>query len=103
VRAILDEIGIEWRGFNRCAGAIDTARWLAEAGFCDTWAWLSAEPVVFDEHGELVDYLLGGALLPYLAYLQASERRSVAETVARRLDSQVLEFVRLNVLARRVR
>ena len=79
----------------------ETARWLASAGFCDVWTWLSSERVEFDGRPALVDHLLGGVLAPYLAHLQADERRTIAELVADRLESPVVEFVRLNVLARR--
>ena len=103
VRLALDELGIEWRGFNRYAGAAESARWLTDAGFCDVWTWLSSEPVEFDEQEALVDYLLGGVLAPYIAHCQADEQRRIAEAIVGRLESRVLEFVRLNVLARRPR
>jgi trans-aconitate 2-methyltransferase len=101
VRAILDELGIDWRSFNRYAAAEDSARWLTEAGFVDVETWLTVEPVTFDTRAELVEYLHGGALAPYLGSLPVDEQRTVCAQVAARLGTLGIEFVRLNLLARR--
>jgi trans-aconitate 2-methyltransferase len=87
VRAIVDALGIDWRRFNRYAGAEETMGWLRDAGFRDAWAWLTREPVELADRPAAVDYLLGGVLAPY---------------VADRLAEPRIAFVRLNILARRV-
>lgn len=101
VRAIVDELGIDWRRFNRYAGAEETLGWLRDAGFRDAWAWLAPEPVDFDDREATVEYLRGGVLAPYVADRPAGEQREIAETVADRLGEPRITFVRLNVLARR--
>jgi trans-aconitate 2-methyltransferase len=101
VRSALEDIGVQWRGFNCYAGAVESFQWLQQAGFCDVWTWLSPEPVAFDGREALVDYLLGGVLSPYIAHLDTEARRRVAESVADRLESKIIDFVRLNILARR--
>jgi trans-aconitate 2-methyltransferase len=103
VRLALEDLGVEWRGFNHYAGAADTARLLEQAGFEDVWTWLHPEPAEFEDRQTLVDYLLGGVLAPYVARREAGERREIAEAVADRLESPVVDFVRLNILARRPR
>ncbi len=101
VRAIVDELGIDWRRFNRYAGAVETVGWLRDAGFCDVWAWLAPEPVDFDDREATAEYLLGGVLAPYVADRPTGEQRELADTVAERLGEPSITFVRLNVLARR--
>lgn len=101
VRGILDHLGIDWSSLNRYAAASETVTWLRQAGFVDAWAWLSKEPVGFHGREALVDYLVGGALGPYLAGRPDEDQRAVTETVADRMAEPVLHFVRLNVLARR--
>jgi trans-aconitate 2-methyltransferase len=101
VRAIVNELGIDSRRFNRYAGAEETLGWLRDAGFRDAWAWLAPEPVDFDDREAAVEYLLGGVLAPYVADRPAGEQREIAETVAERLGESRITFVRLNVLARR--
>ncbi|MCM3921986.1 class I SAM-dependent methyltransferase [Frankia sp. AiPs1] len=101
VRAIVDDLGIDWRRFNHYAGAQETLGWLRDAGFRDRWAWLAPEPVDLHDREAAVAYLLGGVLAPYVAERPAVEQREIAETVADRLGEPRVLFVRLNVLARR--
>lgn len=103
VRLALDDLGVDWRSFNHYAGAAKTAGLLEEAGFEDVWTWLGPEPTEFGDRQALVDYLLGGVLAPYIADREPTERREIAEAVAGRLESPVVDFVRLNILARRPR
>jgi trans-aconitate 2-methyltransferase len=104
VRAILDELGVEWRSFNVYAGADQSEEWLRAAGFTDVWTWLHDEPAEFRDRAALVDYLAGGVLAPYLAAFPEPKRDEVAELVADRLGELGelgVPFVRLNILARR--
>ncbi|WP_045878446.1 class I SAM-dependent methyltransferase [Pseudofrankia sp. DC12] len=101
VRAIVDDLGIDWRRLNRYAGGEETLGWLRDAGFRDVWAWLAPEPVDFDDRAAAVEYLLDGVLAPYVAERPAGEQREIAETVADRLGELRVMFVRLNILARR--
>ncbi|MGH9184939.1 MAG: hypothetical protein ACRD0U_03835 [Acidimicrobiales bacterium] len=70
------------------------------AGFSDVWVWSSPDPVELPDRLALVDYLAAGALAPYLADRPPAEQRRVCEAVADRLEGPVLDFVRLNILAR---
>jgi hypothetical protein len=77
----VDALGIDWRRFNRYAGAEETMGWLRDAGFRDAWAWLTREPVELADRPAAVDYLLGGVLAPYVADRLASRAsRSCAST-----------------------
>lgn len=100
VRRILDDLDVEWRPLNNYAEPGDTEQHLRMAGFSDVWAWLSPEPVEFPDRPALVEYLSAGALSPYLADRSPEHQRQVCDAVADRLDQPVLDFVRLNILAR---
>jgi trans-aconitate 2-methyltransferase len=100
VRAFLDDLDVDWRSHNNYAPADETAHHLRAAGFRDVWAWLAPSPVEFAERTALADFLAAGALTPYLADRPPAEQRTVCDSVAERLDAPILDFVRLNILAR---
>ncbi|WP_022927201.1 class I SAM-dependent methyltransferase [Patulibacter americanus] len=101
VREILDHLGVEWAHLNHYPSPDETAGWLRAAGFRDAWVWLTPEPVELGGREAAVEYLLAGVLAPYLAARRAAEQREIAEAVADRLAEPRIDFVRLNVLARR--
>ncbi|MGH9113706.1 MAG: class I SAM-dependent methyltransferase [Acidimicrobiales bacterium] len=100
VRAILDDLGVDWRSHNSYADADETAHHLRAAGFRDVWTWLAPAPVEFADRTALADFLAAGALTPYLANRPSSDQRALCEAVAEQLDAPILDFVRLNILAR---
>ena len=76
-----------------------TARRLERAGFEDVRCWLQARPVTPDEPRA---YLETVCLGPHLARLADDEQRRFVDAVMARLGEQpVLDYVRLNIVARR--
>ncbi len=72
----------------------------AAAGFRDVRAWLNPEPVVFANRGDLEHYLATVFLGP-LTDRPSDQLPELARAVATRLPEPVLDYVRLNILARR--
>lgn len=78
-----------------------TAR-LEASGFVDIEAWLSDAPTRFDP-GEPLEAFLGTVCLrTHLAGLAPDERGPFVREVAARMPEPVLDYVRLNITARRV-
>ncbi len=81
------------------AGPEQTEARLRAAGFCDVRCWLQAWPVEPDEPRA---YLQTVCLGPHLERLADGEREPFLDAVMARLGEQpVLDYVRLNILARR--
>ncbi|MCF2532872.1 class I SAM-dependent methyltransferase [Yinghuangia soli] len=100
VHGILADLGIDSAARNLYATAEDTADRLTASGFTGVRTWLVDAPVAFETREEAADFLDAAALGPYLADRSEADRRSVVRTVAARLPSPVLDFVRLNMTAR---
>ena len=78
-----------------------TAGRLAAAGLVDVEAWLHREPTRL-EPGEPFETFLATVILPRaLGGLPAAERPAFVRAVARRLPGPEIDYVRLNVVARR--
>jgi trans-aconitate 2-methyltransferase len=81
------------------SSAEDADRRLRSAGFEDVECWLESKPVT---PADPFDYVTTSALGPIMALLPESEARGFAEAVVARLGIPLtLEYVRLNILARR--
>ncbi|MFN0091874.1 MAG: class I SAM-dependent methyltransferase [Acidimicrobiales bacterium] len=89
-----------WRG-KLFAGAQDTARRLRDAGFAEVRTWLEADPVPLERGGPLETYLATICLGGELELLPPAERTGFAAAVAAALDEPVVDYVRLNITARR--
>ena len=88
-----------WRRPWNFAGPRETARRLERAGFEDVRCWLQAWPVTPDEPRA---YLETVCLGPHLERLADGEHRRFLDAVMARLGEQpVLDYVRLNIVARR--
>jgi trans-aconitate 2-methyltransferase len=88
-----------WPGPWNFAGPEQTAARLRAAGFEDVECWLQAWPVVPDEPRA---YLETVCLGPHLERLAAGERERFLDAVMARLgESPPLDYVRLNIVARR--
>lgn len=74
---------------------------LTAAGFEVSGAWLEPDPVRFDGVEQLRTFLQTVVLGAHLARLREADRPQLAEAVAAALDEPVLDYVRLNVVARR--
>jgi trans-aconitate 2-methyltransferase len=86
-----------WEGPWNFAGPEETAERLERAGFEDVETWLEPHPVVPDDPG---DYLRTVCLGYHLERLPPELRDDYAEADLRRADPE-LDYVRLNILARR--
>lgn len=74
---------------------------LAGAGFEGVDAWLQPEPTTFDTAEEFETFLATVVLREHLALLPEPVRGPFVREVAARLPGPVLDYVRLNVVARR--
>ncbi|HEV2775313.1 MAG TPA: methyltransferase domain-containing protein [Solirubrobacteraceae bacterium] len=89
----------DWGGPWNFATPEDTERRLATAGFVEARCWLQTWPVEPDEPRA---YLQTVCLGPHLQRLEADEHERFLDAVMARLGERpVLDYVRLNIVARR--
>jgi trans-aconitate 2-methyltransferase len=78
---------------------------LARAGFTDVHTWLNPEPTVLSSREHLIDYLvtiiLGQHMLRLPQARQHPFAEAVADTLLRRVGQPLIDYVRLNIVARR--
>jgi trans-aconitate 2-methyltransferase len=91
--------GMTWNPWN-FATAEDTSHRLQGAGFTDVRSWLHDEPAELEQGAPLREYLSTVILGSHLERLPAAEHRAFVENVASHIDPPVIDYVRLNVLAR---
>jgi trans-aconitate 2-methyltransferase len=92
-----------WPGPWNFAGPDETRRRLEAAGFEDVQVWLQDEPTPF-EPGEPLETFLGTVILgAHLDRLPPDERPGYVRAVAARLPRPEVDYVRLNIVARRSR
>jgi trans-aconitate 2-methyltransferase len=101
IRAGLATIGDGWPGAAHYETPMATVRRLDAAGFVDVECWLTDEPTRF-EAGEPFETFLRTVILGgHLDRLPPEERDAFVRTVADSLPEPVVDYVRLNILARR--
>ena len=101
VKAIVASIGDGWLGPAHYETVEATRDRLAAAGFVDVEAWLQPEPTRF-EPGEPFETFLRTVILgPQVDRLPVEARAGYVHEVASRLGEPVVDYVRLNVDARR--
>jgi trans-aconitate 2-methyltransferase len=101
VKAIVASIGDGWLGPAHYETVEATRERLAAAGFVDVQAWLQPEPTRF-EPGEPFETFLRTVILgPQVDRLPEGARAGYVHEVATRLGEPVVDYVRLNVDARR--
>jgi trans-aconitate 2-methyltransferase len=101
IRAVLATIGDGWLGASRFETPMDTVRRLDAAGFVDIECWLADEPTRF-EAGEPFETFLRTVILgAHVQRLPEGERDAFVHEVAERLPEPVVDYVRLNITARR--
>ncbi len=98
--AAVRSLGVERAGTWLYATAEETAARLDRAGFVDVNVWTNPEPTRFDDPGRLADFLMTVILREHLAGIAPEERRPFAERVAAAMDEPVIDYVRLNLVAR---
>ena len=101
IRAVLRQIGDGWEGPTYFAGAEETAARLEAAGFTDVQTWLHPEPTPMEPGEPLETYLRTICLGAHLERLAPAERPAFVRTVSERLPRPEIDYVRLNILARR--
>jgi trans-aconitate 2-methyltransferase len=98
---VLAEVGDGWLGPAHFESVADTVRRLEAAGFVDVEAWLQREPTRFEPGEPFEAFLTTAVLAPQLERLPGPERQPFVREVVRRLGVPELDYVRLNVVARR--
>jgi trans-aconitate 2-methyltransferase len=94
-------LGVDRAGTWLYATPQETAERLARAGFVDVQTWSHPEPVPFPDGEGLTPFLETVCLREHLATLPPEERHSFAEAVAAAMPAPVIDYVRLNMVARR--
>jgi trans-aconitate 2-methyltransferase len=97
----LGSIGDGWLGPAHFETPMATVRRLDAAGFVDIECWLKDEPTAFDSEEELEAFLRTVVVGPNLERLPAAEHAAFVHEVATRLPEPVIDYVRLNIVARR--
>ncbi len=100
VQAALLDMGESFEGRKYFAGPEDTRARLEVAGFTDIETWLHREPTPF-AHEDLEPYLATIALGDHVTGMRDEERRRFVHEVAIRLPADAIDYVRLNITARR--
>ncbi len=85
------------------AGPEDTRRRLEAAGFVDVATWLHPEPTLLERGEPLEEFLATVALGAHLEHVAPGDRKDFLRAVAERLPRPEIDYVRLNIRARRGR
>jgi trans-aconitate 2-methyltransferase len=99
IQAARDE-GVETSGQFRMAGVDETLARLAAVGFVNAQAWLEPQTIEFATRAELVEYIVTPYLRPATGLPEESLQR-LANAIADRIGVLAIDYVRLNVTARR--
>ena len=100
IRAVRS-LGVERAGTWEYASAEETQRRLELAGFVDIRTWSHPEPTPFPTDASLADFLEAVCLREHLATLPPERRHGFAEQVASAMPEPLIDYVRLNIVARR--
>lgn len=101
IQAILATLGDGWTGPWTFADPAETTGRLEAAGFTDVEAWLQPEPTPLEPGEPTAAYLITVILGDHLVRLPAAEQEPFVQAVAARLPRSEIDYVRLNVTARR--
>ncbi len=103
IHAVLATIGDGWAGASHFETPLDTVQRLDAAGFADIECWLTDEPTRF-EPGEPFETFLRTVILgAHVQRLPEADRDAFVHEVASRLPGPMVDYVRLNITARRSR
>jgi len=95
------KVGGERKGTWLYAGPEDTRRRLARAGFIDIEVWMHPEPTPIESGGPLETYLATVCLRAHVAGMDDDERHDFLSKVAAAMEEPVIDYVRLDISARR--
>ncbi len=101
VRKALADLGETWPGPWTFATPEETVARLEAAGFVEAEAWLHDEPTFIDPGEPLETFLATVILRAHLDRLPDAKRDEFVRRVAERLPSSEIDYVRLNLVARR--
>ncbi len=99
--AAAEALGVTSDLARNFATPADTGRRLAAAGFGDIWTWLQPESATFATREDLEAFLLTVVLRYHVEGMADDQRLQFARAVADRLPGGAIDYVRLNILARR--
>jgi trans-aconitate 2-methyltransferase len=100
IEAALKDMGESFEGRKHYAGPEDTRERLEHAGFTDVEVWLNAEPTTLDPE-DPETYLATICLGAHVEGMPDEERRTIVHEVAHRMPEPAIDYVRLNITARR--
>jgi trans-aconitate 2-methyltransferase len=100
VRAVRS-LGVERAGTWFYASPAETIDRLVRAGFSDVQVWTHPQPTEFSPGEPLLDFLETVCLREHVATLPPDEQRPFVERVAEAMGEPIIDYVRLNVVARR--
>ncbi len=100
VEAALRAMGEDFQGHKLFASPEATRQRLEAAGFIDVQTWLHQEPTTLAD-GDLEPYLEAICLGDHVEGMTREQRRAFVHEVATRMPDRVIDYVRLNIRARR--
>ncbi len=101
VHRVLATIGDGWLGAVHFETPMATLERLDAAGFVDVECWLTDEPTRFEPGEPFETYLRTVILGSHLERLPEAERQAFVHEVASRMPEPVIDYIRLNIVARR--
>jgi trans-aconitate 2-methyltransferase len=101
VQRALATIRDGWLGPVNFATPMATVRRLDAAGFVDIECWLTDEPTRFQPGEPFETFLRTVVLGPHLDRLPPEEHAAFVHEVASRMPEPLIDYVRLNIVARR--
>lgn len=101
IQRVLATIGDGWLGPVHFETPDATTRRLRAAGFEAIECWLTEEPTRFDPGEPFETYLRTVVLGAHLERLPPSEHDAFVRSVAEAVGEPVIDYVRLNIVARR--
>ena len=99
--AVAHSVGLDRTSAWEYAPADVTRARLEAAGFVDVQVWTHEEPTRFDDRAQLVEFLETVCFGEAVAFMDDDERRQLMGEVADAMPEPVIDYVRLNILARR--
>jgi trans-aconitate 2-methyltransferase len=101
VQRVLAAVGDGWLGSVHFETPMATVNRLDASGFVDIECWLTDEPTRFEPGEPFETYLRTVVLGSHLERIPAAEHAAFVHEVASRLPEPVIDYVRLNIVARR--
>ena len=101
VQRALATVGDGWLGPVNFATPMATVQRLEAAGFVDVECWLTDEPTRFEPGESFETFLRTVVLGPHLDRLPPEQHDAFVHEVATRMPEPLIDYVRLNIVARR--